>query len=193
VGDHESVVHAVYQAHVRRVALRPAYRVRQFLAALYVYGKKIDRSALEAHLNPAQVELFERMTTSEQRHGLAVLRTLQRDEQSVPALMQAALLHDVGKAEGHVHLWHRVTTVLLCAVSPQLLQRLALDQPNSWRYPFFVQLQHASLGAELAARAGSDARTVELIRWHHSAPQESSLHPAEQMLLAALQAADEQN
>ncbi len=102
MGDHESVVHAVYQAHVRRVALRPAYRVRQFLAALYVYGKKIDRSALEAHLNPAQVELFERMTTSEQRHGLAVLRTLQRDEQSVPALMQR-LSARCGKSRGHVH------------------------------------------------------------------------------------------
>lgn len=171
--------------------LRIGYRVQQFLAALN-FRSPVEEAALRAHLSPAQVELFWSMPTSEQRHALGVLRSLQREGHTEATLTQAALLHDVAKG-GDVRLWHRVVAVLLQAIHPMLLRQAALNEDGGWRYPFFVLLHHASCGAQMAAAAGTDPSTVALIRWHHAAPEESDLDSQGQALLAALRSADEQN
>jgi len=139
--------------------------------------------------------LFRRMSAAEQAHALAVLRTLQVEQATgvETALVQAALLHDVGKTGGRIRLWHRVARVLSQALHPAWLDRLALDEPRSWRYPFFVLLHHAERGADLSAEAGADAVAVALIRAHHTEPARSGLDAAGQALLAALERADEQN
>jgi hypothetical protein len=168
----------------------------------------------------AQIVLFRRMFVAEQAHAVAVLHTLQehgctllapsrgssqfdrttegaaRPERVLHtevALAQAALLHDVGKIGGRIRLWHRVATVLLQALCPEFLGRLALDEPHSWRYPFFVQLHHAERGAELSAEVGTDGLAVALIRAHHTAPERSGLDAPSQVLLSALRWADEQS
>ncbi len=149
------------------------------------------------------------MAASEQQHGLAVLRALRAAGNDEPALAQAALLHDVGKVspsvgrgkvspsvgqvdESTVRLWHRVAQVLLEAVHPEWAHWLAKDVPGSWRYPFFVLLHHAELGAERATEAGTCQLAVALIYWHHTAPEESDLDAEGQILLATLQLADAQ-
>jgi hypothetical protein len=185
--------------------LRVGYRIQQFLAALNLRGR-VDTAELRAYLSPAQVELFLMMPSSDQRHALAVLQTLQRRGWCEPALAQAALLHDVGRVlpdlaenAGHdgrstsIRVWHRVAAVLLEAFDPALLRRLALNNPGSWRYAFFVLLHHASRGANIAQTAGTHPLVLALIRWHHSAPADSDLDPHGQALLAALKSADEQN
>ncbi len=195
------------------------YRVQQFLAALSFSKEPVEEAVLKAYLSSAQIELFQRMSASEQRHAFAVLRTLQRVGHSDAVLAQAALLHDVGKVPlsvergkvplsvergkvppslrrgrgRRVRLWHRVVLVLLQATSPALLRHLALNEPRSWRYPFFVQSHHASRGADMATAVGTDALAVALIRWHHTAPQESGLDSRGQAMLAALRSADEEN
>jgi len=61
--------------------------------------------------------------------------------------------------------------------------------PGSWRYPFFVHLNYAQLGAKRVRKTGCDCMVVDLIRRHH----EPLLAPAgcgQDQLLAALQAAD---
>lgn len=183
------------------MTLRPGYRVQQFLAALSLRGP-VEEAVLRAYLSPAQVKQFRLMPASEQRHAFAVLHTLQREGHSEAALAQAALLHDVGKilpyigqgeVGGRIRLWHRVAAVLLEAIHPTLLRRVALNEPGSWRYPFFILLHHASYGAEIAAAAGTDPLAVALIRWHDTAPEESGLDLRGQALLSALRAADEQN
>ena len=182
--------------------MRLGYRVRQFLAALGLSRENLNDIELKAYLSPAQVELFQRMSVSERRHAFAVLHTLQKQGYSEKALLQAALLHDVGKVppsvrrgqvRSRVRLWHRVVVVLLQSISPALLRQLALDKPHSWRYPFFIQLHHASLGAEMAAQAGMSDLAVALIRCHHLVPEESGLDAQGRTLLAALKAADEEN
>jgi len=105
-------------------------------------------------------------------------------------LLQAALLHDVGKA-GHLHLWHRVAVVLEERFAPAMLRRLADDRPGSLGYPFFAHLNHSQLGAERAREAGCDGLTVELIQLHHE-PLSSAGESEADRLLAALQAADGQ-
>jgi hypothetical protein len=173
--------------------LRPGYRIQQFLDAVRSTGKPVGAEVLRPHLSPAQIELFHQMPASEQRHAVSVLKALQREQHGEAELMQAALLHDVGRFGGHVRLWHRVATVLLQAIHPALFLCLASDEAGSWRYPFYAQLHHASLGAELAARVGTDKLTVALIRWHHTAVDQSDLDPRGRTLLSALQGADDRS
>ena len=196
------------QASIGRLNLRPVYRIRQFWGALGWGAKPVEEDVLRTYLNAAQIALFQSMCAAEQRHSLAVLHTLQKNgyqgassygiiprwaKGAEPALAQAALLHDVGKVGGRIRLWHRAATVLLHALRPALLYRLALNEPSSWRYPFFVLLHHDERGADLCAGAGTEPVAVALIRAHHTAPEQSGLDAPGQALLAALRSADEQN
>jgi hypothetical protein len=89
---------------------------------------------------------------------------------------------------GGVRLWHRVATVLLRSLGPELVERIGADQAGSWRQPFFVQQHHAIISAELAARVGCSARAVELIRRHEDPPGAE-----DDALLSVLKAADSLN
>lgn len=166
------------------------YRVQQFLRAAetWIQPAEIDILLLEQYLPPGAVGLFTAMPRYDQRHALSVLHLLRQQGYSEPDLMAAALLHDVGKtvsSKGRLRLWHRVANVLLRSIRPGLLEQLGRDEVDSWRRPFFVQENHAAIGAELAGQAGCSSLTVELIRYH-----EDEAAAWGRPLLAALQAAD---
>ncbi|MBM4429985.1 MAG: hypothetical protein FJ026_06485, partial [Chloroflexi bacterium] len=123
------------------------HRVRQLGRALTAWVGS-EEQALVAHVLPAPAaELFRRLPRQYQRHGLDLLYALRQRGQDAPELLAAALLHDVAKAEG-VRIWHRIATVLLRALCPAWLDRLASPDPASWRYPFWLQLHHPQRGAE---------------------------------------------
>ena len=185
------------------------YRVSQFCRALVAWVPKRELDLLSEYLTPQQAELFRRMPRSDQRHGLDVFHALRRKQpcnctppgswaQGPRAgqlrhdrdLLAVALLHDVGKSDGRLRLWHRVLIVLMEALRPRLLDRLAQEEPGSWRYPFFVHQHHPELGAELAQEAGCSPTTVELIRRHQEPPASNRLRTHRDKLLAALQEAD---
>ena len=166
------------------------YRVRQFGRALTARVRPEER-ALVARILPAPAAaLFYRMPRQDQRHSLDMLYALRERGEEAPELLAAALLHDVAKAEG-VRLWHRIIAVLLRALCPRWLHRLALPDPASWRYPFWLQLHHPQRGAELAEAAGCAAATVELIRYHQQV-EEADLPPPLDRWLAALHAVDDE-
>ena len=151
---------------------RAAYRVRQFAAAVAARWEPLpegERAEARAWLPVAARSLFDRMPRNDQRHSLNVLRTLAAAGHAEPALMQAALLHDVAKSTGGVTLLHRVAAVLLKAVRPDWLARMA-QRPaparSDWRYPFWAHANHPRLGAEMAAAAGCDPLALTLIRRH---------------------------
>jgi hypothetical protein len=148
-------------------------------------------SRLWTYLSPAQAALFQRMSASEQRHGLAVLEAIEKEGRAGATLGQAALLHDAGKTGAYLRLWHRVTTVVLHVLAPGALPRLACDEPGSWRYPFFIQYHHAERGAKMAGQAGSGAMVSALIHWHHTPPDQTDLDAYGRSLLAALRSADD--
>jgi len=166
------------------------HRVKQFARALGARVQPEEMRLLEGVLTPAQVELFRRMSPQDQRHALDVFFTLQREGHAERALLQAALLHDAGKCGGSLRLWHRVSIVLIRALWPGLLARIAREEPGSWRYPFFVHLHHAARGAELARAAGCLPLAVALIRRHQEPLPAAWRGRREGRLLAALQAAD---
>ncbi len=169
--------------------MRALYRVRQFFAALVAQLRPdaIDERPAVAVLSPAELALFRRMTPGERRHSLAVLARVRAAGHDDPALLAAALLHDVGKTCARLRLWERPLPVLARALLPGMAARWAQGAPRGWRKSFVVAAQHPGWGADLAAAAGSRPATVALIRDH----QRKGLGGPEG--LDALQAADDES
>lgn len=164
-----------------------AYRVQQFLAAVTAGQLSTADWALVArYLTPAQLALFKCLPENDQQHALAVARTLLDQGWKDTELIQAALLHDIGKMDSGLHLMYRVAIVLLRALWPAGLRWLAASD-RGWRRPFHIHQHHPEIGARLAAEAGASPRVVELIL-HHQSP---ACGGADARELAALQAADE--
>jgi len=141
-------------------------RIRQFLAAVRARVNEDEMALLEQYLDPSQQALFRAMSLIDQRHGFDVFNTLLQQGHSDPDLLRAALLHDVGKMG--ICLWHRVAGVLLEAFWPALLEKLAVNRPQSWLYGFYIYRHHADLSAKLAEGSGCSPSVVELIRGHHT-------------------------
>ncbi len=151
---------------------RAVYRVRQFGSALATRGQSLteaERTEVRAWLPAAAWRLFDAMPHNDQHHSLNVLRSLRAADHAEPALMQAALLHDVAKSTGGVTLLHRVAVVLIKIVWPDWIARMAQTPAparGSLRYPFWAHANHPQLGAEMAAAAGCNPLAVTLIRRH---------------------------
>lgn len=184
---------------------RIRYRVSQFTMSLWPRVAEDERAILALWLPPRAAELFFTMGRRDQRHSLNVYYTLRSAGYDQPDLLAAALLHDVGKSAHRdrgrrLRLWHRVAIVLLAAFAPRQLDRLSAgEQPQSWRYPFYIHSAHPELGARLARETGCSDLAVRLIRRHQMRPPAGRVsltptaHMDEDMLLAALQAADDAN
>jgi len=81
-----------------------------------------------------------------------------------------------------MRLWHRVAGVLLQAIAPRALTRLASSDERSWRYPFHLYLHHAALSADAALAAGCGPRVAGFIRGSNApadAPLAMALHRAD--------------
>jgi hypothetical protein len=125
-------------------------------------------------LPPGGSALFASMPVADRRHGLDVADELLRAGHDDPDLLGAALLHDAAK--GHrTRLWHRVAGVLLEALAPSVLRRLADPDPASWRHPFHLYLHHAPMSADLALAAGCAPRLAAFIRGEAAAEDDARL------------------
>src|SRR2546421_10155934 len=77
-------------------------------------------------LPAAALTLFKTMSPADQRHSLRVCRGLQARGSTDKDMLAAALLHDVGKAQGRVPFWSRPAIVLGKKLAPGLLKRLVV-------------------------------------------------------------------
>ena len=140
-------------------------RVRRFFAVL---GAKplgsTEAALLRDWLAEPQLALFRRMELADQRHCLKVFEILRRDGWEDRDLLQAALLHDCGKAEANLSVWHRVLIDVLRWRSPRLLCWLSRRAPRPLAEPLRVGLAHDEIGAAAARRAGCSERAVALVR-----------------------------
>jgi hypothetical protein len=145
----------------------------------------------------AALTLFQTMSHADQQHSLRVCRGLQARGCTEEAMLMAALLHDVGKAEGRVPFWTRPAIVIGKHLVPRLLARLTVTPTQlmnsrdggrarwargplwssvpmaqhvpKWQRSLSYAWWHAEIGAELAAQAGLPERAVLYIRRHHHA------------------------
>ena len=148
--------------------------------------------AVTAVLAPEELTLFQRFSLSDQQHGFRVLGTLHRAGYTQPALLKAALLHDVGKTRYELTVWERSLAVLLAMVWPQRVDVWGQGEAKGWQRPFVIKAQHPAWGAEMVAAIGGEALAVALIRRHQDVLPEAD-ETEEDQLLRLLQWADDQN
>jgi hypothetical protein len=152
------------------------YRLKQVRQQLgFVPPLSAEENAEVARWLPATaLTLFQSMSDADQQHSLRVCRGLLERGCTEQDLLAAALLHDVGKAQGRVPFWTRPAIVLGKRCAPSLLARLVVapqllgkrDVPH-WRRALSYAWWHAEVGADLAQEVGLSSRAVLYIRTHH--------------------------
>ncbi len=169
---------------------RSGHLARRFFGSLRPGGPRAaDDAWARDQLIPGEVELWVQMRNPDRRHAVGVARRVERalGAEAERPVLAAALLHDVGKIVAGLRTYGRVVATLAAAIAGRAT---AADWSRSRGFTRKVglYLQHAELGADLLAMAGSDPLTVAWAREHHS-PEEKWTVPA--AVGAALKDADD--
>jgi len=166
----------VYRVEIKKWLHSVSYRLGQVSQQLGFVPPLAEEDYKEvARLLPAPaLSLFKSMSLADQRHSLRVCRGLSARGCTDTDMLAAALLHDVGKAQGRVPFWTRPAIVLGRKLAPELLARQVVypgvpltDSKPRWRRSLSCAWYHAEVGAEMAAAAGLAERAVLYIRTHH--------------------------
>jgi putative nucleotidyltransferase with HDIG domain len=163
-----------------------AHLVRRFLGSLWPAGPSSEttRAAL-AELTAPEAELWLQMSGPDRRHSAAVAGRvrLELGAGAPRAVIAAALLHDVGKLDSSLGTFARVGATMVSRA-----RAAAWTAPTGWRLRVARYLDHASIGAAMLDRAGSDPLTVAWARDHHRRVDEVTVDPR---FADALRAADD--
>lgn len=158
---------------------------------------KEEQKLIDDYLDDAGKFLFSQMSKADQRHSLAVARTILTQAAylrgvKIKTLVKAALLHDIGKVEGDFTFLSRLFVGVIRRVNPTLRGKLALTNPvTRWekiKYGCYVDLIHPARGAYMAKIFGIEPTVVEMIKRHHDPPREGQSPE-----LTWLQTADNKN
>jgi hypothetical protein len=145
-------------------------RVGQFWRHASARVTPEERARAERILGPL-AKFFLDLPVNDQRHGLDVLETIARLEpEPSPLLQQAALLHDLGKAEAHFSVIERSLTVFLRAVAPAVLRVLQRSRPIFARR-YGIYADHARIGADRLRAAGAGDLAAIVAEHHATQPQ----------------------
>lgn len=133
----------------RHLLTRPHHLAARFFVSLSKRPPEpAEEEWAESHLLPGELALWRRMSGIDRRHSVKVARRFlaARPAATRPEIA-GALLHDVGKIECGLGTFGRVAASLVGRRGRR----------------FTLYHDHEQIGAELAARAGSDPATVDLI------------------------------
>lgn len=115
-----------------------------------------------------QLQLWLRFQNPDKRHSIVVARRVERalGHEATPAILAAALLHDVGKIESRLHTYGRVVATLSGAFAGKGAGAIWMDGKGFARR-VGLYLEHARIGGDLLELADADPLTVTWAREHH--------------------------
>jgi hypothetical protein len=136
-------------SHPLNLFRHPHHLVARFFVSLSSSPPKpADEAWAESHLLPGEVGLWRRMNNIDRKHSTKVARRfVGARPDATRAEIAGALLHDVGKIECGLGTFGRVAASVLGRRGER----------------FSRYHDHERIGSELAAAAGSDQATVDLI------------------------------
>lgn len=119
------------------------------------------------YLSEEEIDLWERMSPADRRHGVGVAREVEESlGSSEPPIIVAALLHDVGKVTSGFGTLARVLVTLVGAVTaPSRHQHWEVRSGLFGRLGRY--LRHSEQGAALLHAAKSDPVVVTWAAEHH--------------------------
>jgi hypothetical protein len=174
--------------------VRITYRLTQFWQLITAVS--LSPTALEeitAVLTPAEFDLYQRYSRTDQQHTYQVLTLLRQAGHTHPALLTAALLHDIGKTHVPINVIERSLAVLAYKLLPRQTAVWGQGEATGWKRPFVVKMQHPQWSAALAQAAGSDPLAVWLMAQHQETLPPPQQRDERWQLLAQLQWADDQS
>lgn len=132
-----------------------------------------DQVFIKNYLNEAGRFLFNQMAVMDQIHSVRVARYIIQEAAvrkglNLDSLVQAALLHDVGKVKGDMSRGHRIVVGIIRRLFPQKRQKWGRrDKTSALCYALYVDLIHPSRGGYMAESMGINPQVVSLIKSHH--------------------------
>lgn len=161
--------------------------VKRFFGSLWPAGPRADDERWVAGvLGPAEHELWRRMSNADRRHAAGVARRVEGalGHEATPAVLAAALLHDVGKVAAGLGTYGRVVATLAGGAAGRETA-VEWSRRSGFTRRVGLYLRHPTLGADMLAIAGSDPLTVAWAREHHLPPDQWSLDPKVARVLKA--------
>jgi hypothetical protein len=166
-------------------------RIRQTILALTAYLRPVGDEVALQYLTDTEYSLFMSMKRSDRQHHLRVLGYLLKRNYNHPALLTAALLHDVGKSTAPFSIPDRIVAVVVNKLFPEKYRQWSSGKPVGWRTPFVVSAHHPDWGADLLSAADGDNVAVALVRHHQDEMDTVPVHIRN--LLQLLQEADDRS
>jgi hypothetical protein len=159
--------------NVRATTRRVAHLATRYVES--VRARPLDpttRQWVAATLEPAELDVWERLSAADQREGVAVARRLDvalgaTPERSDPRWRAAALLHDAGKQRsGFGTVARTAVTVFAATVGTARLRRW-VDNPHPVRARIGRYVAHDDVGATLLHDAGARPEVAAWAGAHH--------------------------
>lgn len=167
-----------------------AHLVKRFFGSLRPGGPSCEADEwARSFLSDREITLWERMCNVDRRHSVTVAHEAERalGNEATRPVMAAALLHDVGKSASELRTYGRVVATVSGKVAGYEMAA-AWTETRGFTRRVGLYLEHARLGGDMLALAGSDPLTEAWAREHHL-PQDQWTIPIEIGL--ALKAADD--
>lgn len=145
-----------------------SYRIRQFYWDLFSKMTDEDLKFAQEVLNLNELDLFKKLSISEQKHSVRVAydvrRICQREKLESDELLKAALLHDIGKIFKRLNIIDKSLFVLFDKFSFGSVRKHFADDYRISKISVFYN--HPSLGACILGKIGCSPRVIYLVKNH---------------------------
>lgn len=146
------------------------YRVKQFYWDISCRFKDPDYEFISKYLTLEELELFKKLSISEQFHCIRVANTAiiegkniyKLDKDDINKLIKICLLHDIGKIQCRVNVFEK-SIFVIC--NKLLKNKLILFSNKSKKINTYYY--HPERGADILSEIGYDDDILYVIRNHH--------------------------